>query len=233
MKKVHSAFVPFAVAFLALAALVNAVPAPLTPAAASALCVTEGNIVPASANRFSVNVSKMRAVLNENSVPEIEARFTYEGGTADESALGSGEVRRQFGLKLRAQDPCNLVYAMWRIEPKSQLVVSVKMNPGQHTSAECGNRGYTNIKAQHSAPLPALAPGSSHALHAEMTGDHLHVWADKALVWEGSVGAAATRFEGPVGIRSDNAKLEIELLVPSSSRGSRTATPCRAEPESE
>ena len=34
--------------------------------------------------------------------------------------------------KLRAEDACNLVYVMWRIEPQSRLVVSVKRNPGQH-----------------------------------------------------------------------------------------------------
>ena len=72
--------------------------------------------------------------------------------------LASGEMRRQFGLKLRAEDACNLVYAMWRIEPESKLVVSVKSNPGQHTSAQCGNRGYQNIKPLHSSPLPSLRP---------------------------------------------------------------------------
>ena len=41
-----------------------------------------------------------------------------------------GELRRQFGLKLRAQDACNLVYVMWRIEPASKLVVSIKCRTG-------------------------------------------------------------------------------------------------------
>ena len=68
-------------------------------------------------------------------VQDAEARFKYLGPTSQEARLGSGESRRQFGLRLRAQDPCNLVYAMWRIEPEPMLVVSVKRNPGMHSSA--------------------------------------------------------------------------------------------------
>ena len=50
---------------------------------------------------------------------------------------------------------------MWRIEPESKLVVSVKSNPGQHTSAECGNRGYRNIKPRRSTPVPVLHSGDT------------------------------------------------------------------------
>jgi hypothetical protein len=110
------------------------------------LCVTEGTIDKASDARLSVNVPKMRAYVNTWTSQAIEAHFTYLGSTAQESRLGSGQTRRQFGLKLRAQDPCNLVYAMWRIELESKLVVSVKRNPTQHTSAECKNSGYQNIQ---------------------------------------------------------------------------------------
>jgi hypothetical protein len=120
-------------------------------------------------------------------------------------------MRRQFGLKLRAQDACNLVYAMWRIEPESKLVVSVKSNPGEHTSAQCGNRGYQNIKPLRNSPLPSLRSGDTHSLRAEMNGAEMRVFADGALVWEGSVGSDALGFDGPVGIRSDNARLEIHM----------------------
>jgi hypothetical protein len=64
--------------------------------------------------------------VNAPTPPFAEAHFTYLGSTGNEARLGSGELRRQFGLKLRAEDACNLVYAMWRIEPESKLVVSVK-----------------------------------------------------------------------------------------------------------
>jgi hypothetical protein len=153
----------------------------------------------------------MRAYLNAFTPQVVEAHFTYLGSTGNEARLGSGELRRQFGLKLRAQDACNLVYAMWRIEPESKLVVSVKSNPGQHTSAECGNRGYRNVKARRSTPVPALRSGDAHVLRAEMNGAELRVFADDSLVWGGSVAPDALAFDGPVGIRSDNAHLQIEL----------------------
>ena len=181
------------------------------PVSRDNLCVTEGSIDKATDTRLLVNVPKMRAYVNSWTSPAVEAHFTYLGPTAQESRLGSGQVRRQFGLKLRAQDPCNLVYAMWRIEPESKLVVSLKRNPTQHTSAECGNQGYQNIKPQRFSPVPLLRPGDAHTLRAEMNGEELRVFADDREVWEGSVGADAASLEGPVGIRSDNARLELDL----------------------
>src|SRR5580692_2154307 len=193
------------------------------------LCVTEGAIEQASGNRMSVNVPKMRAFVTVATTQDVEARFTYFGKTAGEKPLGSGEMRRQFGLKLRAQDACNLVYAMWRIEPESKLVVSVKSNPGQHTSAECANRGYRNIKPIHSRPVPVLRPGVTHTLRAELNEAEMRVYADNNLVWEGNDGSLGGRLDGPVGIRSDNAKLEIELRAGQSS-GSHPGDPlsCRS-----
>jgi hypothetical protein len=185
----------------------------LTPVSKANLCVTEGSIEETPDHRLSVNVAKMRAYVNAYTQPVAQVRFTYLGSTPHEAPLASGEMRRQFGLKLRAQDACNLVYAMWRIEPESKLVVSVKNNPGEHTSAQCGNRGYQNIKPLHNSPLPSLRSGNTHTLRAEMNGAELGVFADDSRVWEGSVGADALGFEGPVGMRSDNARLEINLAT--------------------
>jgi len=191
------------------------------------LCVTEGAIEQASGNRMSVNVPKMRAFVTVATRQDVEARFTYLGKTAGEKPLGSGEMRRQFGLKLRAQDACNLVYAMWRIEPESKLVVSLKSNPGQHTSAECANRGYRNIKPVHGGPVPVLRPGVAHTLRAELNEAEMRVYADNNLVWEGSVGSLGGPLDGPVGIRSDNAKLEIELRAGQSSGSHPDELSCR------
>ena len=196
------------------------------------LCVTEGSITELSSKRLSVSVPKMRAYAIVPTSQDVAARFTYLGPTGGEARLGSGELRRQFGLKLHAEDACNLIYAMWRIEPQSKLVVSIKSNPGQHTSAECGNRGYANIKPVHSSPVPVLSEGQSHALHAVMHGDQLHVWADTRLVWEGNLGSAAASLQGPVGIRSDNARLELQLLVADSPNARRGNNPsCRSGPQ--
>jgi hypothetical protein len=131
--------------------------------------------------------------------------------SADTTALGSGAIRRQLGLKLRAQNGCNLVYAMWRMDPENKLVVSIKSNPGMRTSAECGNRGYTNIKPRKSHPVPDVAPGSSHTLRAELRGEDLTVQADGQIVWEGSIGPVA--FDGPVGVRSDNGRFVFDLFT--------------------
>src|SRR5579862_5068572 len=148
----------------------------LSPVSRANLCVTEGAISELSGARLSVSVPKMRAYLNAPTPPVVEAKFTYLGSTGNEARLGSGELRRQFGLKLRAQDACNLVYAMWRIEPESKLVVSIKSNPGQHTSAECSNRGYKNIKPARSKPVPVLHPEDTHSLRAEMHGADVRVF---------------------------------------------------------
>jgi hypothetical protein len=205
--------------------------AKLVPVSRANLCVTEGEVGELSGQRLSVSVPKMRAYLEERTPQDVEAHFKYLGSTGNEARLGSGELRRQFGLKLRAQDACNLVYAMWRIEPESKLVVSVKSNPAQHSSAECGNRGYRNIKPQHSSPVPSLRPGDTHTLRAEMSETGMRVFVDNGLVWEGSVGPDAQDLDGPVGIRSDNARLELELRAgqPFAVQPKRAAN-CRSGP---
>ncbi len=180
---------------------------------AASLCITEGALEELPGQTLTVNVPKMRAYMSSLTPQLIEAHFTYLGPTENDSPLGSGELRRQFGFKLQAQDPCNLVYAMWRIEPESKLVVSVKSNPSQHTSAQCGNRGYRNIKPRHSTQVSALRSGDTHILRAEMDGAELRIFADNSLVWEGSVGLDVSPFDGRVGIRSDNARLRIGLRV--------------------
>jgi hypothetical protein len=173
-------------------------------------CVTSGTIEKSDGDRMTVNVPEMRAVATVGTSPSAEIRFRYEGPTSEKSHLGSGQVRSQFGLKLRAQDPCNLVYVIWRVSPESKLVVSVKRNPSQHTSAECTNHGYTNIKPQNASPVPRLQPGDSHALRAEMNSGQLLVYVDNKEVWEGDVGSDAASLEGPVGIRSDNVRFDFD-----------------------
>jgi hypothetical protein len=228
MKRAPS--IPFAVFFLAAMTLQAAPHQPnakLVIVSRADLCVTEGAVDELPDGRLSVAVPKMRAYVNAFTAPEVDVHFTYLGSTGNQARLASGELRRQFGLKLRAADACNLVYAMWRIEPESKLVVSVKSNPGQHTSAECTNRGYRNIKPRRSRPVPVLRPGSTHDLHADMNGDEVRVFADNVLAWEGSVGAEPRSFDGPIGMRSDNAKLEVQLRAPQAPARQGRAPGCR------
>jgi hypothetical protein len=177
------------------------------------LCITQGAIEKSPGDGLRVSVPKMRGYVTSPTAQSAEVRFKYLGPTSMAAPLGSGAMRRQFGLKLRAQDACNLVYAIWRIEPESKLVVSVKRNPGQHGSADCGNRGYQNIKPRKASPVPRLEPGQSHTLRAEMKHDELRVFVDNRQAWEGTVGADAAALEGPVGIRSDNAQLDFDLMA--------------------
>src|SRR5438477_7556608 len=100
----------------------DAAPA-VAPVARANLCITEGAIDQLPGRLLGVAVPKMRAVARTGGGQAIELRFRYLGITAQVDRLGSGELRQQLGLKLRAQDACNLVYAMWRIAPEPGLVV--------------------------------------------------------------------------------------------------------------
>jgi hypothetical protein len=196
------------------------------------LCVTEGTVNRGPGEQLTIDVPKMRAFVTEETAQTAEAHFTYVGETAQTAALGSGAIRQQFGLKLRAQDACNLVYAMWRFSPKNEVVVSVKSNPGMQESSQCGNKGYTNIKASHSSPAPEVKKGSKHILYAELNGQKMTVNADSKVVWEGSIGPTALAFNGPVGIRSDNVHIELELFAEQpSAKKALTIPACKAYSE--
>jgi hypothetical protein len=224
----YSAYFAFALAMMSgIASAATALPHKVTRAD---LCVTEGTIDAESASpAFSVNSPKMRAYVNSTTAQGIEARFTYLGATSHDLALGSGTMRRQFGLKLHAQDACNLVYAMWRIEPDSKLVVSIKENPGQHSSAECGNRGYRNIKPERSALIPKLRPGDSHTLRAETTPTTMNVYIDETLAWQGSLDSNVLKWDELVGIRSDNVRVQFELRTASRNQADGRKENCRSE----
>jgi hypothetical protein len=193
------------------------------------LCITEGDLTEGSGNMLSVDVPKMRAFVTGPTLQEVEAQFKYRGPSAESIPLGSGAMRRQFGLKLSAQDACNLVYAMWRIEPENELVVSVKSNPGMTRSAECGNRGYHNIKPARTGKLPAIGPGKTYTLRAILSHGNLRVYANNQIVWQGDLGAAALAFDGPVGVRTDNGHFDFQLFAAMAGPGQHGATAvCRA-----
>lgn len=162
-----------------------------------------------------VNAGEMRAIVAGNdlgSTAEIE--FTYQGPSLDVQPLGSGELRRQIGLKLRARDTCNVVYVMWHIHPAPGVFVSVKHNPDMSKNEECGPTGYINLKSQETIRPPLILPGVRHTLRAELQGTILYVSADGVLVWQGTLPTEAFSFDGPAGVRSDNTAFDFELRVP-------------------
>ena len=197
----------------------------LVPITRSKLCVTKGVIKEEKGSLLAVEVPEMRAVVDYPTRAVAEAEFTYLGPTRKDKPLHSGEIRRQIGLKLRAQNGCNLVYAMWRIKPKEELVVSVKLNPGQTTSAECDANGYHTIKPTRDSNPPRLVAGEKHTLRAEIEGSEMKVFIDGKLTWEGLLDHDALALDGPSGIRTDNGRFRFKFLS-SEPRGEKL--PCHA-----
>ena len=199
--------------------------AKLEPIIKDALCVTKG----AAAIGAKITEPTMRAGALGSSGDAASITFTFRGDTGSVRELASGQARRQLGLKLRAQNGCNLVYVMWRLDPKPKLDVSIKLNPGKQTHKDCGADGYTRLKPTKSAPVPDLEPGGTHTLRAEITGDELLAWIDDQLAWRGVLPETARSISGPAGLRSDN--LMFDLVAFSAPAGvlKQPAPKCVAE----
>lgn len=166
------------------------------------ICVTKGAIGPGG----TVDVPTFRGVALGTSGEAARIDFVYKGRSRGDRALASGQVRRQIGLKLRAADGCNLVYVMWRLDPRPQVEVSVKVNPGARTHAECGARGYTKLRPS-GAPDPVV--GQRYSMSAQIAGDGLSAWIDDQLVWQGTLPYGARSMTGPSGLRSDNVSYSV------------------------
>jgi hypothetical protein len=182
----------------------------------AAICVTKGDVTDAAIRQPTV-----RAYARDSGGDAAQLTFTFNGDADRGRALANGELRRQMGLKLRAQNSCNVVYVMWRLDPRPMLEVSVKANPGKRTHKDCGADGYTKIKPATHRPLPSLDIGSTHTVRAEIVGDALSAWVDNVLVWTGTLPPEARVISGPAGMRSDNVKLDnLALFAPRSSGAS-------------
>jgi hypothetical protein len=199
-------------AWAANAGFAPAQAAELKPVARDGLCVTNGAVALLPGGLMRIDTASSRAVVPASGGRGAEIRFRYLGPSTETKPLASGELRRQIGLKLRAQDTCNLVYAMWHIEPDGKLGVSVKRNPGKQTHEECHADGYVTVRPGFSAPVPKLAVGEWHDLRADLRATELTLFADGATVWRGALPAVIDEFDGPSGLRTDNARFEFEFL---------------------
>lgn len=182
-------------------------PAPPALSPASSLRLTEGTAQP-TGGTIAITEPSVRGVVPESTGDAAALDLVYLGPTAETATLASGAERSQLGLKLRAQDSCNVIYVMWRIQPVSEIVVQLKLNPVR-THAECRNAGYERIRPGHRSPPPALVSGTAHMLTAAIDGDDLSVWADQALVWRGTLPPEARALRGPAGFRTDNVRAEL------------------------
>lgn len=195
-------------------------PARISPAA---LCVSAGEIEPIGDALFRVRHPGLRASVAGGEARAAELRFVYRGPTKRSLPLASGELRRQIGLKLRAEDTCNLVYVTWHVEPTPGVFVSVKRNPGAREHAQCGARGYVHVKPSAQREAPPLRPGEPHVLRAELEGESLRVLADGVPVWEGALPPEAHGLRGPAGVRTDNGEFDFSLHVPDHGGDARCA----------
>ncbi len=200
--------------------------AQLADVATSALCVSMGKL-----DGASIDVPTFRAVAPGHAGDAAAAKVLVHGASSDARALASGQLRRQLGLKLRAQDGCNLVYVMWRLDPKPKLDVSVKRNAGARTAKECGNGGYTKVKPAWTGFLPGLEDRAPHELRAEIHGDELDVWIDGKLQWQGALPAAAKELAGPAGFRSDNLAFDLVAFSADARAGGAVDAKCKADDE--
>ncbi len=188
------------------------------------LDVTSGVVEEKAKAYLTTSSGAMRAVAPHTVGDAAELRFTYMGRARETTRLANGEVRSQVGLKLRAEDSCNLLYVMWRFDGEQRLAVSVKRNPGRRTHEECGAAGYVNIAPSFTAPMPTLAIGERHVLRASVAEGRLLVMMDELTIWEGELPPAALSLDGPIGLRADNAELDMELVP------IRTLAPARDPP---
>jgi hypothetical protein len=208
-----------AVAALAATPSLAAPTAPLKTVPLSALSVTEGTVTPYLASS-SVQTADpaMRAVVRDHGHHATRARLSFKlrGPSTTTTALGSGLIRQQIGLKLLAANPCNLVYVMWRDSPDRSIEVQVKSNPAETTSAQCGNDGYHDVAVEPLTSAPAT-DFSPHVLEARVrpvagNADVLTVFADGTVAWQGTLPAALVAgLNGPAGVRSDDGSYVFRL----------------------
>jgi hypothetical protein len=172
------------------------------------LCVTTG------AAKIGAKVTKnaMRAVAKGTDGDAAQMVFTYDGEAEDKKELASGEVRRQIGLKLRAQNGCNLIYVMWRLDPKPMIVAQTKVNPGAKDHKGCGSNGYKWVKASEQNPPPSLVVGTRYTLRAEIENEELAVFIDDKPYWRGKLPASVAGLQGPAGMRSDNLAFDLHAF---------------------
>ena len=197
-----------------------------TKAVSAPLCVTTG----AAKLGEKVEQPEMRAVAKGTDGEAAALTFKFQGETETTKALASGEMRHQIGLKLRAQNGCNLIYVMWRLEPKPMVYVQTKINPGAADHKQCGTAGYAKVKPAEQKAPPELVVGDSHTLRAEIgANEELRVFIDDKLHWRGTLPADAKTLKGPAGIRSDNLAFDLTAFAAASTTADLGTAKCVSE----
>lgn len=166
--------------------------------------VSDGRIDRRRDGRLEVNTKELRATIRGTTGGSIAVHFMYLGPTREISRLADGEVRHQFVIALRAKDICNRVYIGWHFlapNPKDEIVVQVKSNPGKRTHEACLDNGYQTVM---SFAAPPVRVNEEHTFAASIAGKILTVTMDGKAT-QLLLPDAALKFDGPAALRSDNA----------------------------
>jgi hypothetical protein len=106
---------------------------------------------------------------------------------------------------------------MWHQFPENEIEVQLKSNPGQTTSSQCGNRGYSELATIPMGTGDATADHGPHLLQADTRRAAngalaLTVSADGRQLRKLRLSAAqSSGLEGPIGVRSDNGDYLLQL----------------------
>lgn len=193
------------------------------------VCVTNGAVEKDPSGKFVINSSSSRAVVRGTDDSAAAIKFEYLGPSATESKLASGVVRRQLGIKLRAEDSCNVIYVMWGIEPQPGLIISMKVNEGKASHKECGVKGYKLVPSTFEKAIAPIEVGKPRTLAANLDEKgKLTVRVDGEVAWEGQTFPTANDMYGYTGVRTDNVRMRFEWLgddneVPAARRAGRAA----------
>ena len=183
------------------------------PVEASSVCVTNGVVENRQGRSFEINSPSSRAIVKGANDSRGALRFEYLGPTTKDAPLASGLMRRQLGIKLRAEDSCNVIYVMWSIEPEQGLIITMKMNTGKSTHAECGVKGYKKLEPTMQKAIAPIKIGEPRTLSAELDGSVLKVNVDGERAWEGETLASAAKMYGYTGIRTDNVRIKFDWIA--------------------
>lgn len=180
---------------------------------ASQVCVTNGEIVKHSVDRFVIESPSSRAVVKSSDDDFAAIEFEYLGPTSTDAALASGRIVRQLGVKLHARDSCNVIYVMWNTDPSAGVQISTKINPTKSTHAQCGVKGYKLVYESKPGEIPAIRIGEPRRLEAALKDRTLTVKIDDKDVWRGDIGEDAVKSSGYSGIRTDNVRVRFKWLT--------------------
>jgi hypothetical protein len=173
---------------------------------------------------------------------QADVTFTFDG---ELPTPGSGSSARQAGVKLKEQDPCNLMYVMYNINPfaggdagRDEISIKVKRNDGADTSVECGASGYTTVKAIKLPASKSVGPDYTGRVRLKVAvkpptpgGTYnlcLTVWGDSETgSMEKLVDAQCYNLNsipesqrpvwgGVIGMRTDNVAVSSEWAIPPS-----------------